>query len=147
MALKASSRASATWTGSLTEGKGTAKFKSGACPDLPVSWNARTHRDGESNTSPEELIAAAHAACFCMALSNELTQKGQAPRSLEVEATCVFEVDNGASIKSMSLDVVGDVPGMDAGTFEQAANAAKDGCPVSKALKGNIDIQMKASLR
>lgn len=147
MAIKASSRASATWTGSLAEGKGTVRMQSGACPDFPVSWNARTNRDDVSNTSPEELIAAAHASCFCMALSNGLTQKGQAPRSLEVTATCVFEVDNGAAIKSMTLEVVGDVPGMDAATFEEAANGAKEGCPVSKALKGNVDIQLKASLR
>jgi osmotically inducible protein OsmC len=147
MAIKASSRADATWSGNLTEGQGRVRMKSGSCGELPVSWSARTNRDGVTTTSPEELIAAAHAACFCMALSNGLNQKGSPPKQLDVSATCTFEVDQGASIKSMKLVVVGDVPGMDAATFQEAANGAKDGCPVSKALKGNVDVQVEASLK
>ena len=147
MALKANSRADATWSGNLTEGKGQVRLSSGAAGALPVSWSARTNRDGVSTTSPEELIAAAHAACFCMALSNGLNQKGSPPQQLEVTATCTFEVDQGASIKAMKLVVVGTVPGMDDAAFREAANGAKDGCPVSKALKGNVDVTVEASLK
>lgn len=146
MAIKAESRAQAVWQGSLTEGSGTVRLQSGAVGELPVSWSARTNRTGATSTSPEELIAAAHAACFCMALSNGLNQKGHPPRRLEVSATCTFEVDQGAAIKSMRLAVVGDVPGVDEAAFREAAAAAKDGCPVSKALKGNIAIEVDAQL-
>ena len=149
MALTATSRANATWSGNLTEGKGRVSMKSGLLTDAAVSWSARTNRDGESasNTSPEELIAAAHAACFCMALSNGLNQKGHPPQQLDVTATCTFEVDQGASIKSMRLEVVGNVPGMDEAAFKEAANGAKDGCPVSKALKGNVELSVDARLQ
>ncbi|MEX2281661.1 MAG: OsmC family peroxiredoxin [Gemmatimonadota bacterium] len=148
MALKAESKAEAFWTGNLAEGSGTVRMKSGAAPEMAVSWAARTVRStGITTTSPEELIAAAHAACFCMALSNGLNQKGHPPRQLDVSATCTFEVDQGASIKSMQLQVTGDVPGMDQAAFAEAANAAKDGCPVSKALKGNVDVQVEAKLK
>jgi osmotically inducible protein OsmC len=148
MASKAESTARAVWKGNLAEGSGTVRMQSGAAPEMPVSWPSRTVRpSGISTTSPEELIAAAHAACFCMALSAGLTGKGNPPRQLEVAATCSFEVDQGASIKSMLLDVTGDVPGMDQAAFVEAATAAKDGCPVSKALKGNVDIQVNARLK
>lgn len=147
MAIKASSRANATWSGNLTEGSGSVSTKSGVLQSAPVSWNARTNRDGQSNTSPEELIAAAHAACFCMAFSNGLNQKGHAPRQLDVTATCTFEVDQGASIKSVHIEVVGDVPGLDEAAFKEAANGAKDGCPVSKALKGNVELTVDAKLK
>ena len=148
MALRAESTAQAVWSGNLTEGKGRVRLASGAAPEMAVSWAARTQRDTSTNTtSPEELIAAAHAACFCMALSNGLNQKGHAPRQLDVSARCTFEVDQGASIKSVQLTVVGDVPGLDEAGFRQAAEAARDGCPVSKALKGNVDIQVEAKLK
>ena len=147
MAIRASSQANATWSGNLAEGKGSVSSKSGVLSGSAVSWNARTNREGMSNTSPEELIAAAHAACFCMALSNGLNQKGHPPAQLDVTATCTFEVDQGASIKSMHLLVVGDVPGMDAAAFKEAANGAKDGCPVSKALKGNVEVSVDAKLK
>jgi osmotically inducible protein OsmC len=147
MAIKTESKAQAKWSGNLTEGKGSVRLGSGAAPELPVSWAARTNRAGNTNTSPEELIAAAHAACFCMALSNGLNQKGKPPKHLDVSATCTFEVDQGAAIKSMVLDVTGDVPGLDQAGFLEAANGAKEGCPVSKALKGNVDIQLNARLK
>lgn len=146
MALRAESTADATWSGSLTEGQGKVRLKSGAAPELPVSWSARTNRAGVTTTSPEELIAAAHAACFSMALSNGLNQAGHPPQQLDVKATCTFEVDNGAAIKSMKLEVVGKVAGMEEAAFKEAANGAKEGCPVSKALKGNIEIQLEARL-
>ena len=146
MATKTESKAQAVWQGNLAEGKGTVRMSSGAAPEMPVSWAARTNRAGTTNTSPEELIAAAHAACFCMALSNGLNQKGHPPKQLNVTATCTFEVDQGAAIKSMALDVTGDVPGLDQAGFEEAVRGAKDGCPVSKALKGNVDITATARL-
>jgi osmotically inducible protein OsmC len=146
MATKTESKAQAVWQGNLAEGKGTVRMSSGAAPEMPVSWGARTNRAGTTNTSPEELIAAAHAACFCMALSNGLNQKGHPPKQLNVTATCTFEVDQGASIKSMALDVTGDVPGIDQAGFEEAVRGAKEGCPVSKALKGNVDITASARL-
>jgi len=144
MAIKAASKAQATWQGNLAEGKGRVRMSSNAAPEMPVSWEARTNREGVSTTSPEELIAAAHAACFCMALSNGLNQKGTPPRQLDVTATCTFEVDQGASIKEMHLEVVGDVPGMDEAAFKEAASAAGEGCPVSKALKGNVNVRVTA---
>jgi len=146
MAISATSTAQAVWSGNLTEGKGQVHLESNAAPDMPVSWNARTSRDGSTSTSPEELIAAAHAACFCMALSNGLNQKGHPPQKLEVTAQCTFEVGDGASIKSMHLAVVGTVAGLDEAAFKDAARAAGEGCPVSKALKGNISIDVDARL-
>ncbi len=139
--------ARATWRGSLTEGSGTITATgSGALANLPVSWKARTE-EGVSATSPEELIAAAHAACYSMALSNGLAGSGHAPDQLDVEAVCTFEVgEGGARIASMALAVTGRVPGLDEEQFRQAAEAARDGCPVSKALKGNLEISVQARL-
>lgn len=147
MAMRATSTAQAVWSGNLTEGKGRVRLDSNAAPEMAVSWGARTSREGSTSTSPEELIAAAHAACFCMALSNGLNQKGHAPQQLEVTARCTFEVAEGASIKSMQLTVVGTVPGLDEAAFKEAARAAGDGCPVSKALKGNVSIEVDARLK
>jgi osmotically inducible protein OsmC len=147
MAISTTSTANAVWSGNLTEGKGRVRLESGAAPEMNVSWAARTKREDATNTSPEELIAAAHAACFCMALSNGLNQKGHAPEQLEVTALCTFEVGDGARIKSMQLSVVGTVPGMSQEDFRTAASAAGEGCPVSKALKGNVDIKVDAKLK
>ncbi len=138
--------AAAFWQGSLTEGSGKATLDSGVASELPVTWAARTEEPG-GKTSPEELIAAAHAACFSMALSDELSQAGTPPESLHVNATCTFEEqDEGWRITEMVLGVRGRVPGVDERTFEEKANAAKDGCPVSNALKGNVDIKVQATL-
>jgi lipoyl-dependent peroxiredoxin len=148
MANRTTSTAQAVWSGNLAEGKGRVRLESGAAPEMPVSWSARTNREGSKNTSPEELIAAAHAACFCMALSNGLNQKGNPPQQLDVTARCTFEVgEGGANIKTMQLTVVGTVPGMSEADFRTAASAAGEGCPVSKALKGNVDIQVDAKLK
>jgi osmotically inducible protein OsmC len=132
-----------TWSGSLTEGKGEiTSTGSGALPRLPVSWKDRTS-DGAA-TSPEELIAAAHAACFCMALSGGLDRAGHAPTRLDVEAACTFEVgDSGARIASIRLTLTGDVPGLDEAGLRQAAEGAKNNCPVSKALQGNVEITLE----
>jgi lipoyl-dependent peroxiredoxin len=143
--VAAERRASAVWEGDLASGSGTVTLASGAAPELPVSWKARTSSNGD--TSPEELIAGAHAACFSMALSHELSEAGNPPERLEVGATCTFgEADGGFEISSMRLEVRGRVPGIDADAFRHAADEAKDGCPVSGALKGNVDISVDATL-
>ena len=135
-----------TWTGGLTDGSGEiASSGSGALPKLPVSWKDRTEQGAA--TSPEELIAAAHASCYCMALSAGLARAGHAPSRLDVDADCTFEWggDAGPHIKSVVLRLVADVPGMDEADLRTAAEGAKDGCPVSKALKGNVDLSVEVS--
>lgn len=131
-----------TWSGSLGEGKGEiTETGSGALPRLPVSWKDRTSQG--SATSPEELIAAAHAACYCMALSAGLGRAGHTPSRLDVDAACTFETgEGGARIASMALTLVADVPGLDEAGLREAAEGAKAGCPVSKALAGNVDITL-----
>jgi len=141
------SRATATWSGDLFGGSGTTTLAgSGAAGPLPVSWASRTE-EAKGNTSPEELIASAHASCYCMALSNVLAQAGHAPDKLDVEAEATFQkVDAGWRLTNMALSVTGSVPGMTAEQFAESAAAAKDGCPVSNALKGNVEITAKATL-
>jgi osmotically inducible protein OsmC len=126
-------KASAVWHGSLVEGSGTVTPASGAFPGVEVTW-ARRAEQGQEATSPEELIAAAHAACFCMALSHGLTQAGNAPEELRVEATVGFQPGEG--ITGSHLAVTGRVPGIDQAGFEAAAAGAAENCPVSKALAG-----------
>jgi osmotically inducible protein OsmC len=140
------SRAAAVWEGDLLGGSGTVTLDSGLASDLPVTWAARTEAP-EGKTTPEELIAGAHAACFSMALSNILAQAGTAPERLEVAATATFsKKDEGWGISTIDLEVRGTVPGMDAAEFEKHAETAKDSCPVSNALKGNVALGVKASL-
>jgi osmotically inducible protein OsmC len=140
------SRATAQWSGSLFEGKGSVAPESASFGDLPLTWEGRTERP-EGSTSPEELIAAAHAGCFSMALSNVLAKGGNEATSLQVKANVTFEVgDAGPRIASVQLDVTGSVPGIDQAKFEEAVGQAKDGCPVSKALAGNVDITASGSL-
>jgi lipoyl-dependent peroxiredoxin len=140
-------RAEATWSGDLMTGKGTVSaVTSGAFAQLPVSWAARTETS-DGRTSPEELVAAAHAACFCMALSNGLAKSGHPAERLDVSAEVAFEkADAGWRVASSTLTVEGRVPGMSAEDFTAAANAAKDGCPISKALEGNVELSVQASL-
>src|SRR5215217_4124885 len=129
--MKAERRAAVVWQGDLMGGSGTiTSTGSGAFGDLGVSWSARTEESGGS-TSPEELIAAAHAACFAMALSNTIAQQGSTPERLETSAVCTFEkVGDGWKITTVELDVSGVVPGMDEDAFRTAAETAKDNCPV-----------------
>jgi osmotically inducible protein OsmC len=145
--MAAERRGEATWSGSLNEGSGAVSLaSSGLANELPVTWASRTEDHG-GKTSPEELIAAAHAACFSMALSNGLAQAGTPPEKLDVSATSSFEkVEAGFRMTTMALEVRGSVPGLDAAAFEQAAEVAKEGCPVSNALKGNVEITVKAAL-
>lgn len=134
-------RADAVWNGSLLEGSGTVKAASGSF-DLGVSWPKRSEQ-GEEATSPEELIAAAHAACYAMALSHGLAQGGNPPDELQITATVGFQPGEG--ITGSHLDVRGRVPGLDKAAFEEAAAGAAANCPVSKALAG-VDITHSATL-
>jgi osmotically inducible protein OsmC len=137
--------AQATWQGDLMSGGGEIhEVPSGAFGPLQVTWAARAE-EPEDKTSPEELIAAAHAACFAMALSGGLAKAGHAPEKLETAATITFVP--GTGITKAALTVVGRVPGMDEAAFEEAAQQAKDGCPVSGALKGNVELTLDARLQ
>ena len=141
--MAAESRATTVWEGDLPNGRGTTSVDSGALPEIQVTWPARTDR-APGTTSPEELLAAAHTSCFCMAFSNELAQAGNAPERLEASATVTFVPGEG--VKSSRFAVRGRVPGIDQATFEQAADAAGENCPISQALKGNIEITVEATL-
>jgi osmotically inducible protein OsmC len=137
-------KAEVTWQGDLMEGSGSIdSVTSGTFGGLAVSWTARTE-EPSGKTSPEELIAAAHAACFSMALSNVLAQAGHAPEQLNTSATVTFQPGEG--ITKSALEVVGRVPGMDASAFEEAAVQGKENCPVSKALAGVPEISLTARL-
>jgi len=137
-------RADVQWQGSLMEGSGTIRSTtSGAIGEQQVSWPNRAE-DNPDTTSPEELIAAAHAACFSMALSAGLARGGNPPDELNTSATVTFQPGEG--ITKIALTVEGRVPGIDAAAFDEAANAAKANCPVSKALAGVPEITLDARL-
>ena len=125
-------RAQAEWNGSLMEGSGEVTLESSGAGTFPVTWAARS-AEPNGVTSPEELIAAAHSTCFSMALSNGLAKAGTPPTSLETSAEVDFQP--GTGITEIRISVRGDVPGLDADGFRAAAEAAKEGCPVSQALK------------
>ena len=138
-------RADVVWRGDLFKGSGSFDLASSeAARDLPVTWASRTERP-DGKTSPEELIAAAHASCFAMAFSNTLAEQGNEPEELNISAVCTFDADQ-LKVTTMVLDVRGRVPGLDAEGFQNAAEQAEQGCPVSNALRGNVDIQVNASL-
>ncbi len=139
-------RADVTWTGDLATGSGTVSaVSSGAFSDLPVSWAART--ESPDTTSPEELVAAAHASCFAMAFSAGLGRAGTPPERLSVSAAVTFDkLDAGWKVTSSALTVRGVVPGMSEADFIAAAEAARDGCPISVALKGNVELSVDAAL-
>ncbi len=145
--MAATRSAHAVWNGDLAAGSGVVSATtSKAFSDLSVSWKARTEEPG-GPTSPEELVAAAHASCFSMALSAGLGRGGTPPAKLEVDATVTFEqVDGGWKVVSSALKVVGTVPGLDAAGFQSAAEAAKDGCPISQMMKGNVTLSVEATL-
>ena len=136
--------AQVTWNGSLMEGDGTiTSTTSGAIGEQAVSWASRAD-DANGKTSPEDLIAAAHASCFAMALSHALAQGGNTAEELRTSATVTFQPGEG--ITKIALTVDGRVPGLDEAAFRQAAEGAKDGCPVSKALAGVPEITLDAKL-
>jgi lipoyl-dependent peroxiredoxin len=137
-------RAEVTWQGDLMGGSGVIdRVGSGAFGPLDVTWASRTEEPG-GKTSPEELIAAAHASCFSMALAHGLAQAGNAPERLATSATVTFVP--GTGITRSVLEVEGTVPGLDEDGFRQAAEQAKEGCPVSQALKGNVELEVTARL-
>jgi osmotically inducible protein OsmC len=138
-------RADVTWNGSLMDGSGTIRSTtSGALGEQQVSWPARSEDATGGKTSPEELIAAAHAACFSMALSHALAQAGSPPEELRTSATVTFQPGEG--ITRIALTVEGRVPGIDADAFAAAAQGAKENCPVSKALAAVPEITLDARL-
>jgi lipoyl-dependent peroxiredoxin len=143
--MAAERTAHVTWSGSLMDGSGLIESTgSGAIGGLEVTWASRSEPDASGRTSPEELIAAAHAACFCMALSHGLAQAGTPPEKLDVTATSTFVP--GTGITQMKIDVTGRVPGIDEPAFVAAAESARDNCPVSSALRGNVEILLDARL-
>src|SRR5256885_14374311 len=135
-------RADATWQGSLVDGGGRIeKVTRGAFGGLEVTWASRAEQPG-GKTSPEELIAAAHATCFSMALAHGLAQEGHAPDRLDTSATVTFQPGEG--ITKIALTVRGQVPGIDDAAFQQAAKTAKENCPVSQALASVPEITLDA---
>ena len=139
--------AEAVWNGDLQTGNGTINYvSSGAFSRLPVTWASRTE-EHNGRTSPEELIAAAHASCFSMSLSGRLARNSTPATKLEVKAIVTFDKgEAGWKIAKSELTVRGTVPGIDAATFVELAEGARDGCPVSQALKGNVELSVDASL-
>ena len=135
--------ASAVWSGALKDGKGTISTQSGVLSDTQYSFTTRF--ESGKGTNPEELIAAAHAGCFTMALSAQLGTMNFTPTSLRTTATLTFEkLEAGWTISKIHLDVAGRVPGISAEAFQSAAKSAETNCPVSRVLKA--DISMTASL-
>jgi len=134
--------ASARWAGGLKDGKGTIDSASGALKGIPYSYSMRF--EDAPGTNPEELIAAAHAACFSMAFSGELGKAGMTPQSIDTRASLTFEKTNvGFTITTIHLDTTAKVPGADRAKFLAAAEAAKKNCPVSRLLNANITLDAK----
>lgn len=147
MASGVSKSATTTWQGDLATGSGSFVGQSGVLPTLPVSWASRIG-DANGKTSPEELLAAAHSSCFAMAFSYALGNAGHAPQRLEVTANVTFspKTGGGFEVKSSHLTVTGAVDGIDQATFAKLAEEASQTCPISAALKGNVEITVEATL-
>ena len=141
-------RAQSVWTGDVREGSGLVTFQSsGVIPEQRVSLASRAQEKPEKQTDPEELIAAAHASCYSMALSNVLTQQDTPPEQLTVQAVVSLDdIGGGFAISSSKLKVTGRVPGLDQAGFEQATKTADENCPVSNALRNNLQIEIDATL-
>jgi lipoyl-dependent peroxiredoxin len=129
-------------------GSGMVKVASGALPDFPISWPARSEDNSNGKTSPEELLAAAQASCFAMALSAALARNKTPPERLDVSAECTFDkVGEGYKVTKMEINVRGKVPNLDNAKFEELATNAANSCPISTALKGNVQISETAALQ
>jgi osmotically inducible protein OsmC len=138
--------AQVVWEGSLRDGSGMLSVGSGAVPEQKVTFSARTEPP-EGMTSPEELLAGAHAICYAMVLSNMLSQDGKDVRRLEVSATCTLDrIDGALKITHMALEVVGDVPGIDSAGLQKVAEEGEKRCPVSNAIRGNVEVSVAARL-
>jgi len=139
-------RAEAVWTGDVPTGGGEITFKSGALKSVP--YNFSTRFGDQPGTNPEELLAAAHAACYSMALTFFLGNNGQKPASIDTTAVCTVEPhDGGFKITKSKLEVTGDVPGLTQEQFADYARQAEAVCPVSNALRNNIEITVDATLK
>jgi osmotically inducible protein OsmC len=137
--------ATATWDGTLAEGTGTFTLGTGTISNKTVTWKDRA--EGGSGTSPEELIAGAHASCILMALAGALVRAGAQPKHLESEARATFDkVGEGFAITTMAISIRAEVDGIDDAGFREAAEEAKENCPVSQALKGNVEVSLDATL-
>ncbi len=145
--MAATRQARAKWNGDLATGSGeVSSVTSGKFSSLPVSWGARTEAP-QGKTSPEELLAAAHASCFSMALAAGLAKAGTPPKTLEVTSAVTFDkVGADWTVVSSALEVTGVVPGIDAAAFAKAAEGAKDGCPISRALMNNVKLSVRPTL-
>ena len=142
----ATRQAETVWDGPLASGTGTLSSGTGALGELPVTWASRTERP-DGKTSPEELIAAAHASCFAMALSLMLVENHTPPGRLVITAACTLdEVDGAPRITTVELTVRARVPGLEQASFEQTVERAADLCPVSNALRGNVEINLRSEL-
>jgi osmotically inducible protein OsmC len=138
--------AEVVWEKDLLSGRGSVKIGSGALPEFPVTWASRTEAPG-GRTSPEELLAAAHASCYAMALSATLARKRTPPERLHVTAQCTFDnVAGGFKVTTMELTVHGRVPGLEPTAFEEVAQAAERSCPISNAIRNNVEIRLIARL-
>lgn len=144
--IQATQHASMRWDGTLAVGSGTLTLGDGAASVLPVSWASRTgHASGK--TSPEELLAAAHASCYAMAFAHILEERGTPPQHLSVAADCTFEqTADGFKVSRVMLAAEGTVPGVTAEQFADVARAAERFCPISNALRGNVAITLTARL-
>jgi osmotically inducible protein OsmC len=145
--MAAERTATVTWTGDLATGSGAVSAgTSQLFTDLPVSWSTRTEAPA-GQTSPEELLAAAHASCFSMALAGALAKGGTPPEHLHVSATVTFDkVGDAWTVVSSQLDLVGVVPGLSEAAFDSAAQNAKENCPISRALRGNVRLSVTSTL-
>jgi osmotically inducible protein OsmC len=144
--MAAKRTAEAVWEHDLVKGRGHVKGLSGGLPDTAVTWGSRTE-SSDGRTSPEELLAAAHASCYSMAFSAGLGRNGTPPERLDVSATVTFDkVGDGWKVTTSELVVKGKVPGITAEKFAELAKAASTGCPISGALHGNVAISVQATL-
>ena len=134
------------WENDLLTGRGSVKMSSGALPDFPVTWASRTETP-EGKTSPEELLAAAHASCYAMALSATLSRRRTPPERLNVTAQCTLDkVGDGFKVTTMELTVRGRVPGLEQSVFQEVAQVAEKSCPISNAIRNNVEIRLTAKL-
>jgi len=141
-------RAEGTWAGNLIEGGGTLELvSSGAAPSLPITWASRTEK-ADGRTSPEELLAGAHASCYAMAFSHALATAGNPPERLHVTSVVSLNPKEGGGVEvtDSALTVTGTVPGLDQAGFQSAAETAEQGCPISNAIRNNVAITVTATL-
>lgn len=144
--MTAQRKAETVWEGDLLKGNGRVKMNTGVFPEFPVTWASRTEQPA-GKTSPEELLAAAHSSCYAMALSATLARNRTPPERLHVTATSTFDrVGDGWKVTKMELSVAGKVPGLNQAQFEELARAGEKGCPISNALRNNVEISVSAKL-